>query len=147
MSQNTLYYYKKSSLQENNEISGFGGITLRSDNWRGTHRLDNSNYARNNSNSTSNEKKSRNNFSYCENKIQEIEEKIHNLSVKGNILTNATDNFNIQRKYDQVNVSNISNCEYSILKSDNIIFREEIAKLAEINKHYEEELKLQRNKK
>ncbi len=147
MSQNSLYFYKKSGLQENNEISGFGGITLRSDNWRGTQRLDNSKYIRNSSNSSSNEKKSRNNFSYCENKIQEIEEKIHNLSVKGNNLTNATDNFHNQRKYDQMNVSNLQNCDYSILKSDNIIFREEIAKLAEINKHYEDELKLQRNKK
>jgi len=91
MSQNSLYFYKKSGLQENNEILGFGGITLRSDNWRGT--------------------------------------------------------FHNQRKYDQMNVSNLQNCDYSILKSDNIIFREEIAKLAEINKHYEDELKLQRNKK
>lgn len=37
--------------------------------------------------------------------------------------------------------------EYSTLKSDNIIFREDINRLSEINRHLEEELGRQRNRK
>ena len=37
--------------------------------------------------------------------------------------------------------------EYSTIKSDNIIFREDINRLSEVNRHLEEELSRQRNRK
>lgn len=105
------------------------------------------NYLRTESGSNSPDLKSRNLFtSGSAYKIKEIQDKIHNLTVKSHDLSQTLENIKHSKVSEIVDKGN-SNNEYSILKSDNIIFREEIAKLGEINRHYEEELQKQRNKK
>lgn len=78
------------------------------------------------------------------NKIQEINEKIYNLNLKSTDITSNIDNKRL--KNEDIDYKPNINYEYSILKSDNIIFREEINKLGEMNNHYEDELQKHRNK-
>ena len=100
------------------------------------------NHYRRESNSNSKEERSRN--SIFPNKIQEINEKIHNLSLKSNDITSNKE-VKIKNEVNDVKMAS-GNHENSILKADNIIYREEITKLSEINQHYENELHIQRNK-
>ena len=87
------------------------------------------------------------------NKINELEKQILNLTQKSMDLTKNIENIK-QDKYrreDKYIYSDIGSDkikqELSILRSDTIIFKEEINRLSEFNSHYEEELNRQRNRK
>ena len=65
---------------------------------------------------------------------------------------NNKNNISLNQNYQQINPQmeyefEKIRQENSILKSDNIIFREDINRLADLNRHYEEEIRKQRERK
>lgn len=87
-------------------------------------------------------------------KINQLERNVQNLTIRGKDITKTLETLRqekvegklLKRDISTSIVDKIKN-ENLVLKSDNIIYREEINKLSEMNSHFESELVKQRNRK
>lgn len=88
-------------------------------------------------------------------KLDEVEKTLRDLEAKSLEMSRHLDNIRNDRSRLDDSIKHVNfdyeneklKQEYSTMKSDNIIFREDINRLSEINRHLEEELSRQRNRK
>ena len=88
-----------------------------------------------------------------DNKITELEKHVQNLTLRSKEINQTLESLRKEKiEVKQLTrepnnlIEKLKN-EILILKSDNIIFREEINKLSEMNRHFEQELVSQRDRK
>lgn len=89
-------------------------------------------------------------------KLNDVEKSLRDLEVKSMEMSRCLENIRNERSKLEESKLNNTNFDYEYeklkqdyftLKSDNIIFREDINRLSEVNRHLEEELARQRNRK
>ena len=88
-----------------------------------------------------------------DNKITELEKHVQNLTLRSKEINQTLESLRKEKiEVKQLTrepnnlIEKLKN-EILVLKSDNIIFREEINKLSEMNRHFEQELVSQRDRK
>jgi predicted nucleic acid-binding Zn-ribbon protein len=85
-------------------------------------------------------------------KIKDVEKSLKDLELKSHEMSRYIESLRNERsRIDDSKFGDFENeklkQEYATLKSDNIIFREDINRLSDLNRHLEEELSRQRNRK
>jgi hypothetical protein len=84
--------------------------------------------------------------------IKVVERSLKDLEAKSHEMSRYIESLKVDRsrmedtRYIDIETEKLKH-EYSTLKSDNIIFREDVNRLSEINSHLEDELSRQRNRK